>query len=99
MEVKEIKKDNGITLKVTGRIDTNTSSALQSEILKVLQKTDMLTVDLEEVSYVSSAGLRTFLIAQKTVAAKGQKVSIINASKMIRDLFASSGFDKLLDIK
>lgn len=99
MEIKEVKKDKEIVLKVSGRIDTNTSGALQSELLKVLQKTDMLTVDLAEVPYVSSAGLRTFLIAQKTVSAKNKKMVIINASEMILNLFASSGFSKILDIQ
>lgn len=76
MTVEEVKQETEILLKITGRIDTNTSTQLQAEVLKSLQKMPNLTLDLKECDYVSSAGLRTFLIAQKTASAKGRKVQI-----------------------
>ena len=55
MTVEEVKQETEILLKITGRIDTNTSTQLQAEVLKSLQKMPNLTLDLKECDYVSSA--------------------------------------------
>ena len=53
MTVEEVKQETEILLKITGRIDTNTSTQLQAEVLKSLQKMPNLTLDLKECDYVS----------------------------------------------
>lgn len=99
MTVTEIKEADGIILKVEGRIDTNTSTQLQSEVLKALQKTDELILDLQGTDYVSSAGLRIFLIAYKTAAAKKGSFRLRNVCSGIKEILSKSGFLKFLEIE
>lgn len=99
MTINEKKEGQEIILQIEGRIDTNTSSVLQAEVLRALQKTNALTLDLEKTDYVSSAGLRTFLIAYKTADAKGGTFQLQNVSKIILDILSKSGFLKFLKIK
>lgn len=99
MTINEKKNGQEIILQVEGRIDTNTSVTLQTQILHVLQKTNALTLDLEKTDYVSSAGLRTFLIAYKTAESKGGSFQLQNVSGIILDILNKSGFSKFLKIK
>ena len=99
MTIKEIKKNNEIILQIEGRIDTNTSAVLQDKVLKSLQKSSYLTLDLTETDYVSSAGLRTFLIAYKTAVSKGGSFQLCNVSENVLRVLKESGFSKLLKIE
>ena len=99
MTINEKKDEQEIILQVEGRIDTNTSVVLQTEILRALQKTNVLTLDLEKTDYVSSAGLRTFLIAYKTADSKGGSFQLQNVSDIILDILNNSGYSKFLNIK
>lgn len=99
MTVEEMKEETGITLKVQGRIDTNTSVQLQDKLLKALQKTRELTLDLEGSDYVSSAGLRTFLIAQKTAMATGGTFKLRHVNPEVGEVLDKSGFSKIITIE
>ena len=99
MTVEEVKQETEILLKITGRIDTNTSTQLQAEVLKSLQKMPNLTLDLKECDYVSSEGLRTFLIAQKTASAKGGKFKLKSICQAVEDILSKSGFTKYIEIE
>lgn len=65
MTIKVTKNGTSAVLAVEGRIDTNTSPELQSEILKAFQIAKTVILDFASVHYISSAGLRTLLIGQK----------------------------------
>ena len=99
MTIKEMKEEDKIILEVEGRIDTNTSTQLQSEVLKALQKTNTLLIDLAQTDYVSSAGLRIFLIAYKTASAKNGSFRLKNVGKGIMEILNHSGFLKFLEIE
>ncbi len=99
MNISEIKNNDEIILEISGRIDTNTSVEVQKEVLKVFQKTNMLTMDLKAVDYVSSAGLRVFLISQKTAMSKKGKFTLKNVSDGVKMVLNSSGLSKVLDIQ
>ncbi|MEG0178369.1 MAG: STAS domain-containing protein, partial [Oscillospiraceae bacterium] len=75
------QNENGrLIVAVNGRIDTNTSPQLQSELLAAFQQNNSITLDLAEVAYVSSAGLRVLLIAQKTAASKKATFELVNVA-------------------
>ena len=99
MTIEEIKEENGIRLCIDGKIDTLTSPEFQNAVLKSFQKTTTLVIDMENVSYVSSAGLRTLIIGQRTAEAKGGHLSVINASDSVKEVFRVTGFQKVLDIQ
>lgn len=99
MKIKEIKKEDRIILEIDGRIDTNTSTLLQEEVLKAFRKSKNVSLDLKSVPYVSSAGLRTFLIAHKTAQSKGGEFCIINVNEGVMSVLEMSGFTNFLNIK
>lgn len=98
MEITETKTEKAIVLKVEGRIDTNTSRELQEAVLKAFQKSGEVTLDLKEVPYISSAGLRVLLIGEKTAVNKKGKMRLVNIQPSVLEVVHMTGFDKILSI-
>jgi len=94
------KNVNGseITLVVEGRVDTNTSAELQKAILEAFQSAKLVKLDLEKVDYVSSAGLRAFLLGQKTAGSKGAVMELHHVAPTVKSVLDSVGFSKILKI-
>lgn len=61
MKITNRKNDLGVVLQVEGRIDTYTAETFEQALLELLEKESVVTVDFEDVEYVSSAGLRALL--------------------------------------
>lgn len=99
MNVTSIKMDDGILLKIEGRVDTLTSPHLQDEILGAFKKTGNLVLDFEEVDYVSSAGLRALLIGEKTAKGKHGMMKLVHVAAPVRSVFDITGFSKILKIE
>jgi len=99
MNISSTEKEGHILLQIDGRVDTNTSTALLNEILEAFDKKRKLVLDFEKVSYISSAGLRSLLIGQKTAAGKKAEMELINVSGTVRTVLDSVGFSKILTIK
>ena len=94
------KKINGeaLTLIVSGRLDTQTAPELEKELDSVLGGLKELTFDFANLEYVSSAGLRVILKAQKAMNAQGSmKLTGVNDS--IMEVFDITGFLDILTIE
>ena len=94
------KKLNGenATLIVSGRLDTQTAPELENELDAILSGLKDLTFDLTNLEYVSSAGLRVILKAQKAMNAQGSmKLTGVNDS--IMEVFDITGFLDILTIE
>ena len=94
------KKINGeaLTLIVSGRLDTQTAPELEKELDSVLADIKELTFDFANLEYVSSAGLRVILKAQKAMNAQGSmKLTGVNDS--IMEVFDVTGFLDILTIE
>ena len=94
------KKINGesTTLIVSGRLDTQTAPELVTELDSVLSGTKELTFDMTNLEYISSAGLRVILKAQKAMNAQGSmKLTGVNDS--IMEVFDITGFLDILTIE
>ena len=94
------KKINGeaVTLIVSGRLDTQTAPELEKELDSVLSGIKELTFDFKDLEYVSSAGLRVILKAQKAMNAQGSmKLTGVNDS--IMEVFDITGFLDILTIE
>ena len=94
------KKINGeaVTLMVSGRLDTQTAPELEKELDAVLPDAKDLTFDMTNLEYVSSAGLRVILKAQKAMNAQGaMKLTGVNDS--IMEVFDITGFLDILTIE
>ena len=94
------KKINGeaVTLIVSGRLDTQTAPELENELDSILSGLKELTFDMTNLEYVSSAGLRVILKAQKAMNAQGSmKLTGVNDS--IMEVFDITGFLDILTIE
>ena len=94
------KEQNGTELKISleGRLDTTTAPELESELKASLEGVSELDFDFESLEYVSSAGLRVLLAAQKTMNRQGKMV-IKNVKPEIMEIFEVTGFVDILTIE
>ena len=95
-----IKNTNGetLTLNIVGRLDTTTAPELENELKASLEGVNDLVLDLVDLDYISSAGLRVLLAAQKIMNKQGSMV-IVNAKPEIMEVFEITGFTDILTIK
>ena len=94
---KKINQDE-VTLIVSGRLDTQTAPELENELDAVISGLKELTFDMTNLEYVSSAGLRVILKAQKAMNAQGSmKLTGVNDS--IMEVFDITGFLDILTIE
>lgn len=95
------KSLDGSTLSVSleGRLDTNTSPLLENELKSSLDNVIQLVLDLAELTYISSAGLRVLLSAQKIMNAQSGSMLIRNATASVMEIFEMTGFTDILTIE
>lgn len=98
MEIMKESHDTDLTLKLRGRLDTSTAPELEGEIKTCLEGVQSLTLDLKELEYISSAGLRVLLSAQKAMNKQGSMV-VRNVNPIVRDVFDITGFSDFLTIE
>ena len=94
MTVERTAEGKKLTLKVAGRLDTITYPKLEKEI-EMLDHFDELVLDLADLEYISSAGLRVLLHAHKCM--KGA-MTVVNPGEMVMEIFRVTGFDEVLNI-
>ena len=93
----EKKTENGVlTFAVAGRLDTNTAPQLEAELK--LDGAGEVVFDLAALDYISSAGLRVLLAAQKVIMSSGGKMSVANANEMVRGVFQITGLDSVFTL-
>ena len=94
------KKINGkeLTLAVEGRLDTITAPQLEAELKRSVGDTERLIFDLSSLEYISSAGLRVLLSAQKVMNRQGEMI-VRNANEMVMEVFEITGFVDILNIE
>ena len=94
-----IEKENGITiLKIEGRLDTTSAPELEKAINDEGEALKNLVLDFKGVDYISSAGLRVLLTAQKKMNVQGS-MELVNVSEAVMDIFEMTGFADILVIK
>ena len=94
------KKENGseLTFQLEGRLDTTTAPNLESELKASLAGVDNLIFDIKDLQYISSAGLRVLLSAQKVMNKQGSMV-VRNACDDVKEIFDVTGFADILTIE
>ena len=98
MTIKTEKKDSALAVVLEGRLDTNTAPELDETLKSSLEGVTELTLDLEKLDYLSSAGLRVLLSAQKTMNRQGTMV-VKNVNETIMEIFEVTGFSDILTIR
>ena len=91
--------ENGKTLySLEGRLDTVTAPDLEKELKDSLGGIENLVLDFEKLEYISSAGLRVLLSAQKVMAQKGS-MKLVHVNETIMEIFEVTGFSDILTIE
>ena len=98
MKINKVKENEKLTISLDGRLDTITAPQLDSEIQGAFEGVKMLVFDFSKLAYISSAGLRILLTAQKTMNKQGSMV-IKNAGPEIKEIFNITGFCDILTIE
>ena len=96
MEIKSTTEGTRLTVSVSGRVDTVTAPELEAG-LKFGDAT-CVVIDLANVPYMSSAGLRLLLAAHKQMIAKGGELQIANVQEAVREVLDITGFSDILTL-
>ena len=86
-------------VELKGRIDTTNADQFQQEVSPLMEG-DQLDIDIDctGMTYTSSQGLRTFLLLQKSVNARGGKMVLHNMNPMVKEVFDITGFSNIITI-
>ena len=95
--VKNIENEK-VVLAIGGRLDTTTAPELEKELETLLSEVKELVFDMSELEYISSAGLRVLLKAQKTMNTQGN-MKVTHANESIMEVFEITGFLDILTIE
>ena len=97
MEIKKFSNGSALTIQLVGRLDAVTALQLDKDLSASLGGVDDLTVDLAELEYISSAGLRMLLKTQKRMDRQGA-MRIKNIRENVREVLDMTGFSDFLTI-
>ena len=98
MDIEKQKNGKKLDIKLVGRLDTKTAPELAEMLKDELDGVEELTFDLSELIYISSAGLRIILSAQKTMNKQGS-MKVTNVQDIVMEVFESTGFLDILTIE
>ena len=98
MNIEKVCNGNATTLKLTGRLDTTTAPSLEASVSETVGNCENLVMDFAGLEYISSAGLRVILKAQKAMAAKGG-MKLLHVNETIMEVFEITGFSDILTIE
>ena len=97
MKLKKSNDGSELTVILVGEVDAANVTEIEEKLLKETAGVTVLTFDLKELEYISSAGLRVLLQMQKMMKTQGNMV-IINTNDEVMDIFKVTGFVRLLNI-
>ncbi len=98
MQITKTKEGNKLTLALVGRLDTTTAPQLEAEVKNELSGVTELIFDFSQLEYLSSAGLRVLLAAQKVMNKQGSMV-VRQVNETIMEVFEITGFIDILTIE
>ncbi len=98
MTIQKTQNEKALTIALEGRLDTLTAPELEAVLNDALADAEELTFDFEKLDYISSAGLRVLLAAQKTMNRQGT-MKVIHTNEMIREIFEVTGFSDILTVE
>ncbi len=99
MEIKKTSDGSTLTMEIIGRLDAVTAPEFEKAVQSSLDGVDNLFVDLKELNYVASAGLRSLMVAQKKMNQKNGTMTICHVQPQVQEIFEMTGFDEFLTIE
>ena len=98
MIIQTKQENDALTISLEGRLDTSTAPELEACVKRSLEGVQTLTMDMTRLDYISSAGLRVLLTAQKIMNARGG-MEITGANETVMEIFEITGFSDILTIR
>jgi anti-anti-sigma factor len=99
MEITERRTADVVTLSLSGKLDTTTAKAFETAILGRIESGDRrFIIDLAQLDYISSAGLRVFLLAAKRLEPDRGKLAVCALKEPVREVFDIAGFSTLFPV-
>jgi anti-sigma B factor antagonist len=98
LKINQTKNEKNVTVELDGRLDTNTAPELDAALGELMEGAESLVLDFEKLEYVSSAGLRVLLSAQKTMSKQGE-MKLLHVNETIGEIFEVTGFCDILTIE
>ena len=98
MNIVKKQSDDRLTIALEGRLDISTAPDLEQVVVGSLAGVADLVFDLEKLSYISSAGLRVLLLAQKKMNKQGS-MKVIHVNEMVMEVFVNMGFAGIMTIE
>jgi anti-anti-sigma factor len=99
MEISEDRRADVVVLALSGKLDATMAKGFEEKILAVIDSgAQRLVVDLAQLEYVSSSGLRVFLLAGKRLQARQGKIGLCALKDHVRQVFDLAGFSSILPI-
>ena len=99
MTITENKNANTVELVISGRLDTSTAPELEVKLKQIAKETQTLYLNLANVQYISSAGLRVVLLAHKLMLPVGGKMIIRSPSTFCKQVLSATGMDSILTVE
>ena len=99
MNIVEIIESDKVTVHISGEIDGSNVEEVETALKASSEKSSNLIIDLKELEYISSAGLRVFLIIRKLTEGAGHKMVLKNVTDDVMEIFTVTGFVNLLNIE
>ncbi len=98
MTIEKNLNGTELTVTIAGRLDTTTAPQLEAEIKQNINGVEKLVLDFTALEYLSSAGLRVLLAAQKAMNKQGEMI-IKNVNETINEIFEVTGFIDILTVE
>ncbi len=98
MTITKTRNAQALTVALKGRLDTVTAPELEAALKTALEGVEELTFDFDKLDYISSAGLRVLLTAQKTMNRQGS-MKVVHANEIVMEIFEATGFADILTIE
>jgi anti-anti-sigma factor len=98
MEITTETNGDALIVRPEGRIDSITSREFEAQLMPHCDRAGPVVIDCSKLTYVSSAGLRVFLMAAKKAKASGGKIVICCLTQGVEEVFVVSGFSKIIEM-
>ena len=98
LNINKTASESELTVALEGRLDTTTAPELEKELKESLDGVTELVIDMTALDYISSAGLRVLLSAQKTMNRQGE-MTVTGVGETIMEIFEVTGFSDILTIR
>ena len=98
LNINKTVENGKAVIELGGRLDTNTSPELEGVLKETVEGLNELVFDFADLEYISSAGLRVLLSAQKAMSRQGE-MKVIHVGETIMEIFEVTGFSDILTIE